>query len=108
MLGLATIMNRKERLTIQNQKSKIKSHDLYRRPKFLTVLHEIRETMSREADYDVDLFAEMVRSGTRPEYGPERNIRGFKKRAPRNDEISIAAPRLVGAPRVKERKRAVR
>ena len=101
-------MNRKERLRIQNQKSKIKSHDLYRRPKFLTVLHQIRETMSREADYDVDLFAEMVRSGTRPEYGPERNIRGFKKRAPRNDEISVAAPRLVGAPRVKERKRAAR
>ncbi|HMG72856.1 MAG TPA: hypothetical protein VK582_05095 [Pyrinomonadaceae bacterium] len=101
-------MDRKEGLTIQNQKSKIKSHDLYRRPKFLTVLHQIRETMSREADYDVDLFAEMVRSGTRPEYGPERNIRGFKKRAPRNDEISVAAPRLVGAPRVKERKRAAR
>jgi hypothetical protein len=93
---------------IQNQKSKIKSHDLYRRPKFLTVLHQIREAMSREADYDVDLFAEMVRSGTRPEYGPERNIRGFKKRAPRNDEISVAAPSLVGTPRVKERKRAVR
>ena len=79
-------MSRKERLTIQDRKSKIKSHDLYRRPKFLTVLHEIRETMSREADYDVDLFAEMVRSGKRPEYGPERNIRGFKKRAPKNDE----------------------
>jgi hypothetical protein len=59
---------------------------MYRRPKFLTVLHKIRETMSREADYDVDLFAEMVRSGNRPEQGPERNIRGFKKRAPRNDE----------------------
>src|SRR2546426_10891069 len=101
-------MSRKERLTIQDQKSKIKSHDLYRRPKFLTVLHEIRETMSREADYDVDLFAEMVRSGTRPEYGPERNIRGFRKRAPRNDEISIARPSLADAPRVKERKRAAR
>ena len=24
---------------------------------------EIREEMSREADYDVDLFAEMIRSG---------------------------------------------
>jgi len=59
---------------------------VYRRPKFLTVLHEIRETMSREADYDVDLFAEMVRSGTRPEHGPKRNIRGFAKRAPRAEE----------------------
>ena len=81
---------------------------MYRRPKFLTVLHQIRETMSREADYDVDLFAEMVRSGTRAEYGPERNIRGFKKRAPRNDEISVATPSLVGRPGVKERKRAAR
>ena len=35
---------------------------MYRRPKFLEVLLEIREEMSREADYDVDLFAEKVRS----------------------------------------------
>lgn len=62
---------------------------MYRRPKFLTVLHEIREAMSREADYDVDLFAEMVRSGVRPAYGPKRNIRGFVKRAPRNDESEL-------------------
>jgi hypothetical protein len=56
---------------------------MYRKPKFLAILHEIRETMSREADYDVDLFAEMVRTGAQPEYGPERNIRGYKKRTPR-------------------------
>ena len=36
---------------------------MYRRPKFLEVLLEIRQTMSREADYDIDLFAEMIRSG---------------------------------------------
>ena len=36
---------------------------MYRRTKFLEVLHEIREEMSREADYDMDLFAEMARSG---------------------------------------------
>jgi hypothetical protein len=35
---------------------------MYRRPKFLEVLLEIRQEMSRQADYDVDLFAEMVRS----------------------------------------------
>ncbi|MEJ7616530.1 MAG: hypothetical protein WKF30_06075 [Pyrinomonadaceae bacterium] len=58
---------------------------MYRRPKFLEVLHAIREEMSREADYDVDLFAEMIRSGVQPAYGPERNIRGFKSRAPRAD-----------------------
>ena len=35
---------------------------MYRRPKFLEVLIEIRQEMAREADYDVDLFAEIVRS----------------------------------------------
>ena len=36
---------------------------MYRRPKFLEVLLEICQAMSREADYDIDLFAEMIRSG---------------------------------------------
>jgi hypothetical protein len=36
---------------------------MYRRPKFLEILHEIREEMSREVDYDMDLFAELARSG---------------------------------------------
>lgn len=36
---------------------------MYRRPKFLEVLLEIRQEMARQADYDVDLFAEMVRAG---------------------------------------------
>ena len=72
---------------------------MYRRPKFLTVLHQIRETMSREADYDVDLFAEMVRSGSEPQHGPKRNIRGFVKRAPRNNDAEVETP-------VKQRRRA--
>jgi hypothetical protein len=55
---------------------------MYRKPKFLEVLHEIREEMSRDADYDVDLFAEMIRSGRKPAFGPERNIRGFRRRVP--------------------------
>ena len=63
---------------------------MYRKPRFLEVLHEIREEMSRDADYDVELFAEMVRSGVRPRFGPERNTRGYKSRAPgslgRNDD----------------------
>ena len=67
---------------------------MYRRPKFLTVLHEIRETMSREADYDVDLFAEMVRAGTRPQHGPKRNIRGFVKRAPRAEDAEIESSEI--------------
>lgn len=65
---------------------------MYRKPRFLEALHAIREEMSREADYDVDLFAEMVRSGVRPAYGAERNIRGYKKRAPRADETAADAP----------------
>ncbi len=39
---------------------------MYRRPKFLEVLLEIRRQMALEADYDVDLFTEMARSGGRP------------------------------------------
>ena len=37
---------------------------MYRRPKFLEILLEIRQEMALEADYDVDLFAEHVRAGT--------------------------------------------
>lgn len=36
---------------------------MYPRPKFLEILIEIREEMAREADFDVDLFVENVRSG---------------------------------------------
>lgn len=50
---------------------------MYRRPKFLELLLEIREQMSRDSDYDVDLFAEMVRSGkiskTKREYSMKSN-----------------------------------
>ena len=61
---------------------------MYRRPKFLTVLHEIREEMSREADYDVELFAEMVRAGqNRPSHGRVRNIRGVRSYVPFLDEL---------------------
>ena len=68
---------------------------MYRKPRFLEVLHTIRDEMSREADYDVDLFTEMVRSGARPAHGPERNVRGFKSRAPRraDDAAEDAPPR---------------
>lgn len=46
---------------------------MYRRPKFLEVLLEIRQTMSREADYDIDLFAEMIRSGKFKDESETRN-----------------------------------
>ena len=75
---------------------------MYRRPKFLEVLHAIREEMSREVDYDVDLFAEMVRSGVRPSHGPERRIRGYKSRAPRNEEVSADGPKLQKSRRLRK------
>jgi hypothetical protein len=37
---------------------------MYRRPKFLEILLEIRREMALEADYDVELFAEIARSGS--------------------------------------------
>jgi hypothetical protein len=74
---------------------------MYRKPRFLEELHAIREEMSREADYDVVLFAEMTRTGSRPEHGPERNIRGFKSRAPRADDTNKVKP-------IQQRKRAAR
>ena len=70
---------------------------MYRKPRFLEELHAIREEMSREADYDVELFAEMVRSGATPRHGPVRNIRGFRSRAPR------AAPEPQPKPAPKKR-----
>lgn len=56
--------------------------DMYRKPRFLQELHAIREEMARECDYDVDLLAEMVRSGHRPPHGPQQIIRGRRVFAP--------------------------
>jgi hypothetical protein len=67
---------------------------MYRRPKFLEVLHEIREEMSREADYDMDLFAEMVRNeeGKRQkEKGKniESEEQSFKDRKPKSEDQKL-------------------
>ena len=72
---------------------------MYRKPRFLEELHAIREEMSREADYDVELFAEMVRTGARPLHGPARNIRGFRVRVPRADDVAEEAKEVKPARR---------
>jgi hypothetical protein len=36
---------------------------MYRRPKFLEILLDIRQEMAHEVDYDVDLFVEKARAG---------------------------------------------
>ena len=66
---------------------------MYQRPRFLEELHAIREEMARECDYDVDLFAEMVRSKHFPDRGPVRNIRGVRRAAPPNPVLLKKAPR---------------
>lgn len=58
---------------------------MYRRPKFLELLLEVRQEMAREADYDSDLFAEIVRTGARPNLpgggdGPEKPEPAKRKR----------------------------
>jgi len=57
---------------------------MYRRPKFLEVLLEIRRDMAHEADYDVDLFVELARHVTEPDRqkdlvdaSPEPGANGF-------------------------------
>jgi hypothetical protein len=39
---------------------------MYPRSKFQEILLEIRQEMARDADFDVDLFAEIVRTGAGP------------------------------------------
>ena len=93
-LSVAKVQSARKKSDSANRKAKIRNLPMYRRPKFLEVLHKIREEMSREADYDVDLFAELVRSGLRPAYGPERRIRGFKTRAPRAEDSPASEPKV--------------
>jgi hypothetical protein len=59
---------------------------MYRRPRFLTELHAIQEEMARECDYDVELFAEMIRRGSPPTQGPTRVIRGQKVATPGREQ----------------------
>ncbi|MGI8812548.1 MAG: hypothetical protein ACR2IH_08480 [Pyrinomonadaceae bacterium] len=64
----------------------METRSIYRRPKFLELLLEIRQQMARDADYDVDLFAEMIRSGViserpRDEAGETRENVSRKRRS---------------------------
>lgn len=62
---------------------------MYRRSKFLEVLIEIRQEMAREADFDTDLFAEMIRSGRKADEQPTHSIvektenGGLEKKSPK-------------------------
>jgi hypothetical protein len=78
---------------------------MYRKPRFLKVLHAIREQMSREVDYDVDLFVEMIRAGEQPVgEGPLRNVRVFRK----EKDVAAEATAEVASREGKRRRRAAR
>ncbi|MDQ3799788.1 MAG: hypothetical protein M3384_10070 [Acidobacteriota bacterium] len=59
------------------------------------MLHEIREEMSREADYDMDSFAEMLRneqSKRQKEKGKNRKEdeeRSFKDQSPKSKDRKL-------------------
>ena len=61
---------------------------MYRRSKFIETLHEIRQEMAAEADYDTVLFAEMVRSG---EFADASKSHSMKERPPTasDDEVEV-------------------
>ena len=71
---------------------------MYRRSKFIEVLLEIRKEMSAEADFDVDLFAEMARSGSTSVASKDRKkMRVADPVEPANDEIAAlkTPPELI-------------
>jgi hypothetical protein len=60
---------------------------MYRRPKFLEILLEIRQQMALEADYDVDLFTEIARSGVRPHIAKHNTSRPSPKNERRDSAV---------------------
>lgn len=66
---------------------------MYRRSKFLEILIAIREEMAREADYDTDLFAEMVRSGRRGDSGKRYSLAESEAESPGGRKLSRAKVR---------------
>src|SRR5262245_54157022 len=65
---------------------------MYNRQRSIEELQAISEAMSRECDYDMDLFAEMVRSNQPPKRGPARNVRGVRQYVAPNEMATKKAP----------------
>jgi|GEM_PF-1539784 len=76
---------------------------MYRRPKFIEILHEIRQEMAADADYDVVLFTEMVRSGEMSVNAPQHKLKFETQPSDRpKEEFKIGEPeeRLVSDERI--------
>lgn len=56
---------------------------MYRRSKSLGTILEIRQEMARQADHDVDLFVEFVRSG---KFSKARKSKAGTSRKPRKEK----------------------
>lgn len=54
---------------------------MYSRPRFLEELHAIREEMSRQCDYDMDLFAQMIRNSQPPSEEARQKRQTFQRPA---------------------------
>ncbi len=67
---------------------------MYRRTKFVELLLEIRQEMAHEADYDVDLFAELVRTGESGAYAKRRkkltNPRSIRDSDAESDPLALS------------------
>jgi hypothetical protein len=66
---------------------------MYRRPKFLEVLLDIRREMAHEVDYDTDLFAEMIRSGRHTNPTSSHSLAGDDERPGSDRKESRSAKR---------------
>lgn len=64
---------------------------MYPRPKFLETLHEIREEMSREANYSVELFTEFIKTGKKT---AKKYIEVEKNGKPLTEEQKILLTKL--------------
>lgn len=67
---------------------------MYRHPKFLEVLHDIREEMSREANYDILRLAEIARNGEtqaqeRGEAKDFDEVQNFKDRKSKTEDQNL-------------------
>lgn len=67
---------------------------MYRRSKFIEILLDIRSEMAREADYDVDLFAEMVRADSTTVRVSDRK-RLLIERSAKANGVSPAEPAIA-------------
>lgn len=65
---------------------------MYTRPRFLEELHAIREEMSRQCDYDMDLFAEMIRNNKQPKHGLINPHRIYRQTASSSESLPLTKP----------------